>query len=79
MGMKNASMTSGTQIQPHQPHDEENPEQVQKHFFSLAQAYCIKSVAAPCGFVIAWTNHHKFESPTNIFNYLETNYPTPES
>jgi hypothetical protein len=64
---------------PHQPHDEENPERVQKHFFSPARSYCVETVVAPCGVVIAWTKFDKSESPTNILNYLEKIYPTPES
>ena len=67
------------QNHPHQPHDEENPEQVRKHFFSPARSYCVETVVAPCGVVIGWTKFDKSESPTNILNYLETIYPTPES
>lgn len=64
---------------PHQPHDEENPEHVRKHFFSPARSYCVETVVAPCGVVIAWTKFEKSESPTNILAYLAEIYPTPES
>ena len=64
---------------PHQPHDEENSEHVRKHFFSPARYYCVETVVAPCGVVISWTKFDKSESPTNILNYLDTIYPTPES
>ena len=69
------------QNHPHQPHDEENPEaeNVPKHFFSPARFYCVETIVAPCGVVIAWTKFDKSESPTNILKYLETIYPTPES
>ena len=67
------------QNHPHQPHDEENTENVRKHFFSPARSYCVETVVAPCGVVIAWTRFDKSESPTNILNYLKTIYPTPES
>ena len=67
------------QNHPHQPHDEENPENIRKHFFSPARSYCVETVVAPCGVVIAWMKFYKSESPTNILNYLETLYPTPES
>ena len=65
---------------PHQPHDEENPEPPpRKHFFSPSRSYCVETVVVPCGVVISWTKFEKSESPTNILNYLETIYPTPES
>jgi hypothetical protein len=68
------------QNHPHQPHDEEgNEEHVRKHFFSPARSYCVETVVAPCGVVIAWTKFEKAESPTNILNYLEKIFPTPES
>jgi hypothetical protein len=67
------------QNHPHQPHDEENPEHIRKHFFSPARSYCVETVVAPCGVVIAWTKFYKSESPTNILNFLETIYPTPDS
>jgi len=67
------------QNHPHQPHDEENPEHVRKHFFSPARSYCVETVVAPCGVVIAWTKFEKSESPTNILKYLAEIYPTPES
>ena len=44
-----------------------------------ARSYCVETVVAPCGVVIAWTKFEKSESPTNILNYLATIYPTPES
>ena len=64
---------------PHQPHDEEMPEIVRKHFFSPARSYCVETIVAPCGVVIAWTKFDKSESPTNILNFLETIYPNLES
>ena len=68
------------QIHPCQPHDDdENPPPRQKHFFSPARSYCVETVVAPCGVVIAWTKFDKSESTTNILNYLEKIFPTPES
>jgi hypothetical protein len=68
------------QNHPVQPHDEEIPEpSIRKHFFSPARSYCVETIVAPCGVVIAWTKFDKAESPTNILNFLETIYPTPES
>ena len=63
----------------HQPHDEETPERVLKHYFSPARYYCVETIVAPCGVVIAWTKFDKSESPTNILNFLRTIYPDMES
>ncbi|KAF8877117.1 hypothetical protein BD779DRAFT_1416819, partial [Infundibulicybe gibba] len=62
-----------------QPHDEESTEHERKHYFSPARFYCIETICAPCGTVIAWTKFDKSESPTNILNFLEDIYPTEES
>jgi hypothetical protein len=67
------------QNRPHQPHDEEAPDLVRKHFFSPARSYCVETIVAPCGVVIAWTKFERSESPTNILNFLKTIYPTLES
>ncbi|KAF8885044.1 hypothetical protein BD779DRAFT_1442738 [Infundibulicybe gibba] len=62
-----------------QPHDEESTERQRKHYFSPARFYCVETICAPCGTVIAWTKFDKSESPTNILNFLEDIYPTEES
>ena len=63
-----------------QPHDDnENVEVPRKHYFGPAKYYCVETVCAPCGVVIAWTKFDKSESPTNILNFLESVYPTEES
>jgi CxC5 like cysteine cluster associated with KDZ transposases/CxC6 like cysteine cluster associated with KDZ transposases len=67
------------QHHPHHPHDEESPDFVRKHFFSPARSYCVETIVAPCGVVVAWTKFYKSESPTNILNFLDTIYPTPNS
>ena len=67
------------QNHPHQPHDEESPDIIRRHFFSPARSYCVETIVAPCGVVIAWTIFDKSESPTNILNFLKTIYPTIES
>ncbi|KAF8871465.1 hypothetical protein BD779DRAFT_1613941 [Infundibulicybe gibba] len=46
---------------------------------SPAKFYCVETICAPCGVVIAWTKFDKSESPTNILNFLEDIYPTEES
>lgn len=62
-----------------QPHDEtpENEEDIQRtHYFSPSWFYCIETICAPCGVVIAWAKFAKSESPTNILRFLESVYPT---
>ena len=65
-----------------QHHDQENPDAdppKSKHFFDPAQFYCVETICAPCGVVIAWTKFAKSESTTNILNWLVSVYPTDES
>lgn len=63
-----------------QPHDEDHPEsQQRKHYFSPNRFYCVETICAPCGVVIAWTKFAKAESPTNILNWLASVYPNIES
>jgi hypothetical protein len=61
----------------HQPHDqpvEESRQQVKYHF-TAPRFYCVETICAPCGVVIAWTKFAKSESPTNILNFLDSVYP----
>jgi hypothetical protein len=48
------------------------------NYFVAPRFYCVETICAPCGVVIAWTKFAKAESPTNILNFLDTVYPTPE-
>jgi hypothetical protein len=50
-----------------------------RNYFTPSYFYCVETICAPCGIVIAWTKFAKSESPTNILNFLETVYPTEES
>ena len=64
------------------PHD--NPENLEapapqrKAYFQASRYYCVETICAPCGVVIAWTKFAKSESPTNILRFLESVYPTEE-
>jgi len=58
-----------------QPHDEEAEEVQRKKYFSPACFYCVKTICAPCGVVIAWTKFAKAESETNILDFLTATYP----
>ena len=59
-----------------QPHDEPAEEIGRSHYFSPSRFYCIETICAPCGVVIAWAKFAKAESPTNILRFLESVYPT---
>ena len=62
------------------PHDGPvPPDRENKHYFSPNRFYCVETVCAPCGTVIAWTKFAKSESPTKIMNFLNRTYPTKES
>ena len=62
-----------------QPHDEPMSEVRYLTYFTPRRFYCVETICAPCGVVIAWTKFAKAESPTNIMAFLETVYPTQES
>lgn len=63
-----------------QPHDDDNDAEIRrKHYFGPTRYYCVETICAPCGVVIAWTKFNKSESPTNILNFLQSVYPTEES
>jgi len=64
-----------------QPHDQDAPqaEHSKKNYFSPNRFYCVETICAPCGTVIAWTKFAKSESPTHILEFLARVYPTEES
>jgi hypothetical protein len=63
-----------------QPHDDDEDVIIPRHnYFGAARFYCVETITAPCGVVIAWVKFDRSESPTNILNWLEKIYPTEES
>jgi len=64
----------------HQAHDEPGHGQgrPQDNYFAAPRFYCVETICAPCGVVIAWTKFVKAESPTNILNWLQSVYPNAE-
>jgi hypothetical protein len=63
-----------------QRHDDPNTDPpLPSNLFSPSRFYCVETVCAPCGVVIAWTKFDRSESPTNILNFLESVFPTEES
>jgi hypothetical protein len=63
-----------------QHHDKEptTSENQKDNYFVAPRFYCVETICAPCGVVIAWTKFAKSESATNILNFLNSVYPTPE-
>jgi hypothetical protein len=62
-----------------QPHDEEQQgsrsrARARDHFIP-PRIYCVETICAPCGVVVAWKKFQKAESPTNILNFLQAVYP----
>ena len=49
------------------------------NYFSPARYYCVETICAPCGVVIAWTKFARSESTTNILNFLGSVYPDEQS
>src|SRR6266704_2316591 len=58
-----------------QPHDADHPEEQEcKNYFSPNRWYCVETMCAPCGVVLAWTKFAKSESPTNILGWFKEVY-----
>jgi hypothetical protein len=66
---------NGQRLINEQPHDEEAPEPRQKNYFSPSCYYCVETICAPCGVVIAWMKFATSESETNILDFLTKTYP----
>ncbi|KAF8328735.1 hypothetical protein F5887DRAFT_897438 [Amanita rubescens] len=62
-----------------QPHDEEQRTQRARNSFTPPRFYCVETICAPCGVVVAWAKFAKSESPANIMSFLEKVYPTSDS
>jgi hypothetical protein len=65
--------------QTHDEEPDENHENHERDHFTPSRIYCVETICAPCGVVIAWAKFAKAESPTNILQFLEHVYPTEES
>ena len=61
-------------------HDEPEAEALQvKNYFTPGRFYCVETICAPCGVVIAWAKFSNAESPTNILNFLENVYSNEQA
>ncbi|KIJ90455.1 hypothetical protein K443DRAFT_116578 [Laccaria amethystina LaAM-08-1] len=49
------------------------------NYFTPSRYYCVETICAPCGVIIAWTKFARSESTTNILNFLGSVYPDEES
>ena len=67
----------GQQPQHDDPDDE--PVDTKNNYFSANKFYCVETVVAPCGVVIAWTLFDRSEAPKKILDFLERVFPTPDS
>ncbi|KAF8873104.1 hypothetical protein CPB84DRAFT_1895630 [Gymnopilus junonius] len=67
----------GTTIQCHDAPASDPP--LPANYFTPGCFYCIETICAPCGVVIAWTKFARSESTTNILNFLGSVYKTEES
>ncbi|KAM6490829.1 hypothetical protein JOM56_013698 [Amanita muscaria] len=43
--------------------------------FIPPRMYCVETICAPCGVVVAWAKFDKAESPKNIMDFLQLVYP----
>ncbi|KAM6491044.1 hypothetical protein JOM56_013284 [Amanita muscaria] len=43
--------------------------------FIPPRMYCVETICAPCGVIVAWAKFDKAESPTNILEFLQLVYP----
>ncbi|KAF8905218.1 hypothetical protein CPB84DRAFT_1893787 [Gymnopilus junonius] len=59
--------------------DYDDVNMIVSHYFNSSRFYCVETICAPCGVVIAWTKFDKSESPTKILNFLKSVYPTQDS
>ncbi len=65
--------------QNQQPHDaSEQTIRQCNNYFTPARYYCVETICAPCGVVIAWAKFAKSESPTKILDFLQNVYPNQD-
>ena len=61
------------------PHEQPQPLTGRKNYFTPGHYYCVETICAPCGVVIAWTKFDKSESPTKILRFLNNTYPLKDT
>ena len=61
--------------QSHDQTESSERQQVPRDHFIPPRIYCVETICAPCGAVVAWAKFLKSESPTNILSFLQRVYP----
>ncbi|KAJ8495216.1 hypothetical protein ONZ45_g12949 [Pleurotus djamor] len=65
------------------PHDDGTLDQPSgtsyNNYFSAPRFYCVETICAPCGTVIAWRKFAKSESESKILKFLQDVYAEPSS
>ncbi|KAF9493240.1 hypothetical protein BDN71DRAFT_1508809 [Pleurotus eryngii] len=75
--------TAGTEELEHDNLKEQEVEEVSgtkyNNYFSASRFYCVETICAPCGVVIAWCKFAKAEGVAKILCFLEDVYEDPDS
>ncbi|KAF4596425.1 hypothetical protein EYR38_007812 [Pleurotus pulmonarius] len=73
----------GAEAPEHDNLEEQEVEQVSgtkyNNYFSAPRFYCVETIWAPCGVVLAWRKFAKSEGVAKILRFLEDVYPDPAS
>ncbi|KDQ32163.1 hypothetical protein PLEOSDRAFT_1074495 [Pleurotus ostreatus PC15] len=73
----------GAELPEHDDLAEQEVEQVNgskyNNYFSAPRFYCVETICAPCGVVLAWRKFAKSEGVAKILWFLEDVYPDPAS
>ena len=75
----------GGEVEPlaHDNLEEQENEEVSgtkyHNYFSAPRYYCVETICAPCGVVLAWRKFAKSEGVAKILRFLEDVYPDPAS
>ncbi|KDQ25433.1 hypothetical protein PLEOSDRAFT_1084987 [Pleurotus ostreatus PC15] len=73
----------GAELPEHDDIAEQEVEQVSgskyNNYFSAPRFYCVETICAPCGVVLAWRKFAKSEGVAKILRFLEDVYPNPAS
>ena len=73
----------GAEVPEHDNLAEQEAEEVSgskyNNYFSAPRFYCVETICAPCGVVIAWRKFAKAEGVAKILRLLEDVYPDPAS
>ncbi|KIL55550.1 hypothetical protein M378DRAFT_90762 [Amanita muscaria Koide BX008] len=67
-------MPEAPQVQPHDEEQQVVRGRSRDHFIP-PRMYCVETICAPCGVVVAWAKFDKAESPKNIMDFLQLVYP----